>query len=238
MVPAFAGLYAPHWKNRAQGLLVGLTSYVTKEHLARAVLEATAWQTAEVVEAMTRDSGVPMTSLAVDGGMTGNNLLMQTLSDCLGVPVVRPMMAETVALGAAYGAGLVVATGPTAHSSGRTGTAPPSGPLKSKNTKDEPSSISGSMQCSWPSIGARDLGRRRTATRAPCATSGSPYGPWHRPTSMTNGEGSKRARVVIVAAPSARAHLHDYAWTSAPATSSIAAVRSFRRADRGHGRVT
>lgn len=186
---------------------------------------------------MTRDSGVPMTSLAVDGGMTGNNLLMQTLSDCLGVPVVRPMMAETVALGAAYGAGLVVATGPTAHSSGRTGTAPPSGPLKSKNTKDEPSSISGSMQCSWPSIGARDLGRRRTATRAPCATSGSPYGPWHRPTSMTNGEGSKRARVVIVAAPSARAHLHDYAWTSAPATSSIAALSS-PQLDDGDARGT
>ena len=108
LVPAFAGLYAPHWKNRAQGLLVGLTSHATRGHLARAVLEATAWQTAEVVEAMTRDSGVPMTSLAVDGGMTGNNLLMQTVSDCLGVPVVRPMMAETVALGAAYAAGLVV----------------------------------------------------------------------------------------------------------------------------------
>ncbi len=108
LVPAFAGLYAPHWKNRAQGLLVGLTSYVTKGHVARAVLEAVAWQTAEVVEAMAKDSGVPLTSLAVDGGMTGNNLLMQTVSDCLGVPVIRPMMAETVALGAAYAAGLTV----------------------------------------------------------------------------------------------------------------------------------
>ncbi len=108
VVPAFAGLYAPHWESRAQGLIVGLTSYATKGHLARAVLEATAWQTAEVVEAMERDSGVPLTSLAVDGGMTGNNLLMQTVSDCVGAPVIRPMMAETVALGAAYAAGLVV----------------------------------------------------------------------------------------------------------------------------------
>lgn len=108
VVPAFAGLYAPHWESRAQGLIVGLTSYVTKGHLARAVLEATAWQTAEVVEAMRRDSGVPLTRLAVDGGMTGNNLLMQTVSDCVGAPVIRPMMAETVALGAAYAAGLVV----------------------------------------------------------------------------------------------------------------------------------
>lgn len=108
LVPAFAGLYAPHWNNRAQGLLVGLTSYVTKGHLARAILEATAWQTVEVTEAMSRDSGVSPKLLAVDGGMTGNNLLMQTVADCLGVPVVRPMMAETVALGVAYAAGLVV----------------------------------------------------------------------------------------------------------------------------------
>ncbi len=108
LIPAFAGFYAPHWQSRAQGLLVGLTSYVTRGHLARAVLEATAWQTAEVVEAMRRDSGVQMTSLAVDGGMTANNLLMQMVSDYVDVPVVRPMMAETVALGAAYAAGLVV----------------------------------------------------------------------------------------------------------------------------------
>ena len=108
LVPAFSGLYAPHWKSQAQGLLVGLTSHATRGHVARAVIEATAWQTAEVVEAMTSDSGVPMTSLAVDGGMTSNNLLLQTVSDCLGVTVVRPMMAETVALGAAYAAGLVV----------------------------------------------------------------------------------------------------------------------------------
>ncbi len=107
-VPAFSGLYAPYWRERAQGMMLGLTAYVTKGHLARAVLEATAWQTAEMVEAMAHDADVAMTRLAVDGGMTANNLLMQTVSDSVGVPVVRPMMAETVALGAAYAAGLAV----------------------------------------------------------------------------------------------------------------------------------
>lgn len=106
VVPAFSGLYAPHWEGRAQGVVVGLTSYVTKGHIARAVLEATAWQAKDVVEAMNADAGLPMSSLAVDGGMTANNLLMQTLADVLDVPVVRPMMAESVALGAAYAAGL------------------------------------------------------------------------------------------------------------------------------------
>jgi glycerol kinase len=106
VVPAFAGLYAPYWESEAQGIVVGLTSYVTKGHLARAVLEATAWQTKDVMEAMNADADVPMSFLAVDGGMTSNNLLMQTLADILDVPVVRPMMAESVALGAAYAAGL------------------------------------------------------------------------------------------------------------------------------------
>lgn len=108
LVPAFAGLFAPYWESRAQGLVVGLTSFVTKGHLARAVLEATAWQTREVVDAMNSDADVPLVRLAVDGGMTADNLLMQTVSDVLDVPVVRPMMAETVALGAAYAAGLAV----------------------------------------------------------------------------------------------------------------------------------
>jgi glycerol kinase len=108
LVPAFSGLFAPRWEARAQGLLVGLTSYATKGHLARAVLEAVACQTREVVDAMNSDAEIPLASLAVDGGMTGNNLLMQYVSDVLGVPVVRPMMAETVALGAAYAAGLAV----------------------------------------------------------------------------------------------------------------------------------
>ncbi len=108
LVPAFSGLFAPYWDNDAQGVLVGMTSYVTKGHIARAVLEATAWQTHDVVDAMNADAGVAARSLAVDGGMTSDNLLMQTIADVLDVPVVRPMMAETVALGAAYAAGLAV----------------------------------------------------------------------------------------------------------------------------------
>jgi len=106
VVPAFSGLYAPHWETQARGIVVGLTSYVTKAHLCRAVLEATAWQTRDVVDAMNADADVPLGQLAVDGGMTADNLLMQTIADVLDVPVVRPMMAETVALGAAYAAGL------------------------------------------------------------------------------------------------------------------------------------
>jgi glycerol kinase len=108
IVPAFAGLFAPHWRSEARGVIVGLTSYVTKGHLARAVLEAVAWQTREVVDAMDADSGLRLTSLRVDGGMTADHLLMQILADVLGVPVVRPMVRETVSLGAAYAAGLAV----------------------------------------------------------------------------------------------------------------------------------
>jgi glycerol kinase len=108
VVPAFSGLFAPYWDPAAQGTIVGLTSYVGKGHIARAVLEATAWQTRDLVLAMNADAGVPARSLLVDGGMTGDNLLMQTVADALGLPVVRPMMAETVARGAAYAAGLAV----------------------------------------------------------------------------------------------------------------------------------
>ena len=107
-VPAFSGLFAPHWRSEARGVIVGLTSYITKGHLARAALEATAWQTREVVEAMDADSGLRLASLRVDGGMTSNNLLMQTVADVLDAPVVRPMVSETVSLGAAYAAGLAV----------------------------------------------------------------------------------------------------------------------------------
>ncbi len=107
-VPAFSGLFAPHWRSDARGVITGLTRYVTKAHIARAVLEATAWQTREIADAMTKDSGVEMTTLKVDGGMTSNNLLMQTLADVLDTPVVRPMVAETTCLGAAYAAGLAV----------------------------------------------------------------------------------------------------------------------------------
>jgi glycerol kinase len=108
IVPAFSGLFAPYWRAEARGIIVGLTSYITKGHLARAVLEATAWQTRDVVDAMNADSGLALTSLRVDGGMTADNLLMQSLADVLDVPVVRPLVAETVSLGAAYAAGLAV----------------------------------------------------------------------------------------------------------------------------------
>ncbi|GAA2606499.1 glycerol kinase GlpK [Paractinoplanes durhamensis] len=108
IVPAFSGLYAPYWRSEARGVIVGLTSYITKGHLARAVLEATAWQTREVLDAMNLDSGLDLAVLRVDGGMTADNLLMQFLADVLDVPVVRPLAAETVSLGAAYAAGLAV----------------------------------------------------------------------------------------------------------------------------------
>jgi glycerol kinase len=107
-VPAFSGLFAPHWRGDARGVIAGLTGYITKGHLARAVLEATAWQTREVVEAMISDAGVAPHTLRVDGGMTANNLLMQFLADVLDISVVRPIVAETVSLGAAYAAGLAV----------------------------------------------------------------------------------------------------------------------------------
>jgi len=109
IVPAFSGLFAPYWRAEARGAIVGLTRYVNRGHLARAVLEATAFQTREVAEAMEADSGVRLAELKVDGGMTVNELLMQVQADQLGVPVVRPVVAETTALGAAYAAG--IATG-------------------------------------------------------------------------------------------------------------------------------
>ncbi|MEU8352012.1 glycerol kinase GlpK [Streptomyces sp. NPDC048845] len=106
IVPAFSGLFAPYWRSDARGVVTGLTRYVTKAHLARAVLEATSWQTREVVDAMREDSGVEITTLKVDGGMTANGLLMQHQADVLGVPVIRPVVSETTCLGAAYAAGL------------------------------------------------------------------------------------------------------------------------------------
>lgn len=107
-VPAFSGLFAPYWRPDARGALVGLTRFVNRGHIARAVLEATAYQTREVLEAMNADSGVPLTQLKVDGGMTANELLMQFQADQVDVPVVRPKVAETTALGAAYAAGIAV----------------------------------------------------------------------------------------------------------------------------------
>jgi glycerol kinase len=107
-VPAFSGLFAPYWRNDARGVVVGMTRYVNKGHIARAALEATAFQTREVLDAMNKDSGVPLKALKVDGGMVYNELLMQFQADILGVPVIRPTVAETTALGAAYAAGLAV----------------------------------------------------------------------------------------------------------------------------------
>ncbi|MCA9937239.1 MAG: glycerol kinase GlpK [Anaerolineales bacterium] len=107
-VPAFSGLFAPYWRSDARGAIVGMTRYVNRGHFARATLEATAYQTREVLDAMNMDSGVELTALKVDGGMVHNNLLMQFQADVLGVPVIRPKVAETTALGAAYAAGLAV----------------------------------------------------------------------------------------------------------------------------------
>lgn len=106
VVPAFSGLLAPYWRPDARGVITGLTRYATKQHLARAVLEATAYQTRDIVEAMNKDSGVELTTLKVDGGMVANELLMQFQSDLLDVPVIRPQVAETTCLGAAYAAGI------------------------------------------------------------------------------------------------------------------------------------
>jgi glycerol kinase len=107
-VPAFSGLFAPYWRSDARGAIVGMTRYVNKGHMARAVLEATAYQTREVLDAMEKDSGVKLTALKVDGGMVFDELLMQFQADLLNVPVIRPKVAETTALGAAYAAGLAV----------------------------------------------------------------------------------------------------------------------------------
>lgn len=107
-VPAFSGLFAPHWRPDARGVIVGLTRYANKGHIARAALESTAYQTVDVIDAMTADSGVELAELRVDGGMTQNDLLMQFQADMVGVDVVRPVITETTALGAAYAAGLAV----------------------------------------------------------------------------------------------------------------------------------
>lgn len=108
IVPAFSGLFAPHWRDDARGVIAGLTRYVTKAHLARAALEASAYQTRDVIDAMQADSGTAITELRVDGGMTANDLLMQFQADQLGIDVVRPKVIETTALGAAYAAGIGV----------------------------------------------------------------------------------------------------------------------------------
>ena len=107
-VPAFSGLFAPYWRSDARGVIAGLTRFVNKGHIARAVLEASAYQTRDIVDAMNKDSGVQLSKLKVDGGMVANELLMQFQADILNVPVIRPRVSETTALGAAYAAGLAV----------------------------------------------------------------------------------------------------------------------------------
>jgi glycerol kinase len=105
-VPAFSGLFAPRWRDDARGVIVGLTAYAGAGHIARATLEATAWQTREVIDAMREEGGLALAELKVDGGMSANGLLMQIQADVLGIPVVRPRNIETTALGAAFAAGL------------------------------------------------------------------------------------------------------------------------------------
>jgi glycerol kinase len=107
-VPAFSGLFAPHWRADARGVIAGLTRFANKGHLARAALEASAFQTKDIVESMNQDSDVTLRSLKVDGGMVHNDLLMQFQADLLNVPVIRPKITETTALGAAYAAGIAV----------------------------------------------------------------------------------------------------------------------------------
>ena len=107
-VPAFSGLFAPHWRSDARGVIVGLTRYVNRAHIVRAALEAICYQTREVLDAMNADCGVPLRTLKVDGGATANNFLMQLEADILGTEVIRPKVAETTSLGAAYAAGLAV----------------------------------------------------------------------------------------------------------------------------------
>ena len=158
-MPAFSGLFAPHWRSEARGIIVGLTSYITKGHLARAVLEATALADPGGGRRDDRRLGVSSTTLKVDGGMTADHLLMQTIADVLDVPVLRPMVAETVSLGAAYAAGLAVGYWPdleglrrnwhlaarwTPHGTPRTG---------------KPSTATGSGPSSSPSAGPSHGGR-------------------------------------------------------------------------------
>ena len=155
IVPAFSGLFAPHWRSEARGIIVGLTSYITKGHLARAVLEATAWQTREVVDAMNADSGLSLKELKADGGMTSDNLLMQFVADMLTCRWSRPMVAETVSLGAAYAAGLAVGywAGPS-RGCAATGTGPPGGSRRCPRSAARPSTTTGGAPSSAPSAGS------------------------------------------------------------------------------------
>ena len=160
-VPAFSGLFAPHWRSDARGVIAGLTGYINRGHLARAVLEATAWQTREVVEAMNADYGSKLTELRVDGGMTANNLLMQTLADVLDVPVTRPIVAETVSLERRTRPASRSAFGRTPTASRRIGTRRPSGCRAW--TPRSATAATGNGRRRWParSTGSTTTSRRR-----------------------------------------------------------------------------
>lgn len=158
IVPAFSGLFAPYWRSDARGVIAGLTRYVTKGHLARATLEATAYQTREVIDAMHADSGVPLTSLRVDGGMVANALLMQFQSDILGVPVIRPVVTETTALGAPTPPVSQPVTGATLTSCGQTGDRMQSGIRRWRNHDGGRCLLRGRRRSPGRSTGRRDGG--------------------------------------------------------------------------------
>ena len=177
IVPAFSGLFAPYWKSNARGVFAGLTRYVNAGHIARATLEATAYQSREVVEAMDADSGVKLESLKVDGGMVANDLLMQFQADLLGVPVIRPKVAETTALGAATRPGWRPGSGARSRTCARTGSRTSAGSRRWTRASATSTTSSGRRPSPAPSTGSRptspELEGIRGATRrtpAPAAT--------------------------------------------------------------------
>ena len=154
IVPAFSGLFAPYWKSNARGVFAGLTRYVNAGHIARATLEATAFQSREVVEAMNNDSGVALESLKVDGGMVGNDLLMQFQADLLGVPVIRPKVPETTSLGAAYAAGLATGLWCRSRTCARTGSRTSAGSRRWTPPSATSTTSTGSARSRAPSTGS------------------------------------------------------------------------------------
>ncbi len=155
VVPAFSGLYAPHWRDDARGLIIGLTRYANKGHIARACLEATAYQTREVLEAMERDSGITLGELRCDGGMVVNDLLMQFQADILDRETLRPKVSETTALGAAYAAGLATGFWGSSRTSRTIGRLTGAGIRISTRSGARPCSPAGAGRWSAPSAGWR-----------------------------------------------------------------------------------
>ena len=177
-VPAFSGLFAPYWRSDARGAIVGLTRYVNKGHIARAALEATAFQTREVLDAMNADSGVALTELKVDGGMVANETLMQFQADILGVPVIRPKVVETTALGAAYAAGLAVGFWKDLDESRPTGPRTSGGSRRWTTASGTASCATGRRPSPRPWTGSTTTSSRRCRTkRAPARKilAGAPF---------------------------------------------------------------